>query len=67
MVKKHLTYEICQKKFGRVKGALLLYCCEDVKSHRSGGDTVPLNRIDQLDVLQPKADSFLFVQCIYYQ
>ena len=21
----------------------LLYCCEDVKSHRSGGDTVPLN------------------------
>ena len=20
----------------------LLYCCEDVKSHRSGGDTVPL-------------------------
>ena len=67
MVKKHLTYEICQRKFGHVKGDLLLYCCEDVKSHRSGGDTVPLNRIDQLDVLQPKADSFLFVQCIYYQ
>ena len=22
----------------------LLYCCEDVKSHRSGGDTVPLSR-----------------------
>ena len=22
---------------------LLLYCCEDVKSHSSGGDTVPLN------------------------
>ena len=21
-VKKHLTYEICQRKFGRVKGAL---------------------------------------------
>ena len=24
---------------------LLLYCCEDVKSHRSGGDTVPLKVI----------------------
>ena len=22
---------------------LLLYCCEDVKSHHSGGDTLPLN------------------------
>ena len=21
----------------------LLYCCEDIKSHRSGGDTVPSN------------------------
>ena len=25
------------------KSTLLLYCCEDVKSHRSGGDAVPLN------------------------
>ena len=25
------------------QSTLLLYCCEDVKSHRSGGDTVPLN------------------------
>ena len=25
MVKKHLTHEICQKKFGRVKGALLVF------------------------------------------
>ena len=24
------------------QNTLLLYCCEDVKSHRSGGDTVPL-------------------------
>ena len=24
MVKKHLTYEICQRKFGRVKGAIFL-------------------------------------------
>ena len=24
------------------QSTLLLYCCEDVKSHRSGGDTVPL-------------------------
>ena len=21
----------------------LLYCCEEVESHRSGGDTLPLN------------------------
>ena len=26
------------------QSTLLLYCCEDVKSHRSGGDTVPLIR-----------------------
>ena len=26
----------------RSQSALLLYCCEDVKSHHSGGDTVPL-------------------------
>ena len=26
------------------QSTLLLYCCEDVKSHRSGGDTVSLNR-----------------------
>ena len=25
------------------QSTLLLYCCEDVKSHRSGGDTVPLS------------------------
>ena len=25
------------------QSTLLLYCCEDVKSHRSGGDTVLLN------------------------
>ena len=25
------------------QSTLLLYCCEDVKSHRSGGDTVPFN------------------------
>ena len=25
------------------QSTLLLYCWEDVKSHRSGGDTVPLN------------------------
>ena len=25
------------------QSTLLLYCCEDVESHRSGGDTVPLN------------------------
>ena len=25
------------------QSTLLLYCCEDVKSYRSGGDTVPLN------------------------
>ena len=24
------------------QSTLLLYCCKDVKSHRSGGDTVPL-------------------------
>ena len=24
------------------QSTLLLYCCENVKSHRSGGDTVPL-------------------------
>ena len=24
------------------QSTLLLYCCEDVQSHRSGGDTVPL-------------------------
>ena len=24
------------------QSTLLLCCCEDVKSHRSGGDTVPL-------------------------
>ena len=24
MVKKHLTHEICQRKFGRVKGAIIL-------------------------------------------
>ena len=24
------------------QSTLLLYCCEDVNSHRSGGDTVPL-------------------------
>ena len=24
------------------QSTLLLYCCEDVKSHRSGGGTVPL-------------------------
>ena len=24
------------------QSTLLSYCCEDVKSHRSGGDTVPL-------------------------
>ena len=24
------------------QSTLLLYCCEDVKSHRSGGDTMPL-------------------------
>ena len=23
----------------------LLYCCKDVKLHRSGGDTVPLNTL----------------------
>ena len=27
------------------QSTLLLYCCEDVKSHRSGGDTVPLRQI----------------------
>ena len=27
------------------QSTLLLYCCEGVKSHRSGGDTVPL-RVD---------------------
>ena len=26
------------------QSTLLLYCCEDVKSHRSGGDTVPLSK-----------------------
>ena len=25
------------------QSTLLLYCCEDVKSHRSEGDNVPLN------------------------
>ena len=26
------------------QSTLLLYCCEDVKSHRSAGDTVPLKQ-----------------------
>ena len=26
------------------QSTLLLCCCEDVKSHRSGGDTVPLKQ-----------------------
>ena len=26
---------------------LLLYCCQEVKSHRSGGDTVPLMNWNQ--------------------
>ena len=30
------------------QSTLLLYCCEDVKSHRSGGDTVPLNRMNDV-------------------
>ena len=25
------------------QSTLLLYCCEDVRSHRPGGDTVPLS------------------------
>ena len=31
------------------QSTLLLYCCEDVKSHRSGGDTVPLRMPGQLE------------------
>ena len=27
------------------QSTLLLYCCKDVKSHRSGGDTVLLNTL----------------------
>ena len=27
------------------QSTLLLYCCEDVKLHRSGGDTMPLRQI----------------------
>ena len=27
------------------QSTLLLYCCEDVNSHRSAGDTVPLTMI----------------------
>ena len=29
------------------QSTLLLCCCEDVKSHRSGGDTVPLIKESQ--------------------
>ena len=31
------------------QSTLLLYCCEDVKSHRSGGDTVSLRMLGQLE------------------
>ena len=27
------------------QSTLLLHCCENVKSHRSGGDTVPLSAV----------------------
>ena len=33
------------------QSALLLYCCEDVKSHRSGADTVPLMRVTYDSIL----------------
>ena len=36
------------------QSTLLLYCCEDVKSHRSGGDTVPLSIRDSCaSIFQP--------------
>ena len=31
------------------QSTLLSYCCQDVKSHRSGGDTVPLTLCKQVD------------------
>ena len=41
------------------QSTLLLYCCEDVKSHRSGGDTVPLrNAADFMQVV----GSTVFIQ-----
>ena len=33
------------------QSTLLLYCCEDVKSHRSGGDTVPLIYMQKVTIL----------------
>ena len=35
------------------QSTLLLYCCEDVKSHRSGGDTVPLSYV--VDIIMRKS------------
>ena len=29
----------------------LLYCCKEVKSHRSGGDTMPLKAVSKPDAL----------------
>ena len=46
------------------QSTLLLYCCKDVKSHRSGGDTVPLS---SLHIILFKGDPILnsFIPYIY--
>ena len=33
----------------KVNDIAILYCCEDVKSHRSGGDTVPSKNLEQAE------------------
>ena len=32
-----------QNMINNDQSTLLQYCCEDIKSHRSGDDTLPLN------------------------
>ena len=32
--------------FNNDQSSLFLYCCEDIKLHHSGSDTVPLNKVN---------------------
>ena len=45
---------LCQNMINNDQSTLLLYCCEDVKSHRSGGDTVPLRSFTLLKIIRSK-------------
>ena len=45
------------------QSTVLLYCCADLKSHRSGGDTVPL--ISNINVFKIMIQSAFILSVIF--